>query len=209
MTARRSISTVLVWLCAAVLAAATSAPALAQRENVFDKSFGSEGSGNGQLVRPGALAVNDETGDVYVIDRGNGRVEIFNENGEYVSRFNGSGAPTGAFSWASGQGNEGSIAIDNSTDPADPSKGDVYVTDHVDNLIDKFTPNGTYIGQVTGPAPGSPFVDEGSGRHVIEIAVDPSGRLWVQIYLEIDVFNDAIANEYVSQVQVANYVSKA
>ncbi len=203
MIARRSISTVLVWLCATVLAAAvTSAPALAQREHVFSKSFGSEGSGNGQFVRPGALAVNDETGDVYVIDRGHGRVEIFNENGEYVSQFNGSGAPTGAFSWASGQGNEGSIAIDNSTDPADPSKGDVYVTDRAHNLIDKFTPNGTYIGQVTGPAPGSPFVDEGNGRHVTEIAVDPSGRLWVQISLEIDVFNDAVANEYASQVEL-------
>ena len=153
-----------------------------------------------KFVRPGALAVNDETGDVYVIDRGNGRVEIFKENGEYVSQFDGSGAPTGAFSWESGQGNEGSIAIDNSTDPADPSKGDVYVTDHAHNLIDKFTPSGTYIGQVTGPAPGSPFVDEENGRQVTEIAVDPSGRLWVQLDLEIDVFNDAAANEYVSQV---------
>jgi hypothetical protein len=203
MSVRWSVSTALVWLCAVILAlAVSSAPALAQREHVFSKSFGSEGSGNGQLVRPGALAVNDETGDVYVIDRGNGRVEIFNENGEYVSQFNGSGAPTGAFSWASGQGNEGSIAIDNSADSADLSKGDVYVTDHAHNLIDKFAPNGTYIGQVTGPAPGSPFVDEDNGRHLTEIAVDPSGRLWVQIGLEIDVFNDAVANEYVSQTDL-------
>ena len=104
MSARRSISMVLVWLCAAVGGLLLwSAPALAQREHVFSKSFGSPGSGEGQLLQPGGLAVNEETGDVYVIDRGNNRVEIFSAEGAYVGAFDGSATPSGAFSWGTGR----------------------------------------------------------------------------------------------------------
>ena len=39
--------------------------------------------------QPGQVAVNEETGDVYVVDRGNGRVEIFSSSGAYVGQFNG------------------------------------------------------------------------------------------------------------------------
>ncbi len=53
MSARRSISMVLVWLCAAVGGLLLwSAPALAQREHVFSKSFGSPGSGKGSSCSP-------------------------------------------------------------------------------------------------------------------------------------------------------------
>ncbi len=55
MSARRSVSLVLVWLCAVAGGLLLwSAPALAQRLHEFSKSFGSEGSGDGQLSRPGA-----------------------------------------------------------------------------------------------------------------------------------------------------------
>ncbi len=83
MIARRSLFQELVALCAVVggLLCVWCAPALAQREHVFSSSFGSEGTGNGQFSRPGAIAVNESTGDVYVIDRGNGRVEIFSATG--------------------------------------------------------------------------------------------------------------------------------
>ncbi len=94
MIARRSVSLALVWLCAAAGALVwCSAPALAQREHAFGFSFGGGGSGDGQLMRPGQLAVNEETGDVYVIDRENGRVEIFSEAGAYVGQFNGFSFP--------------------------------------------------------------------------------------------------------------------
>ncbi|HWX45039.1 MAG TPA: hypothetical protein VNY52_06925 [Solirubrobacteraceae bacterium] len=206
MIARRSLWRELVSLCVVVggLLFVWSAPALAQREHVFSKAFGSEGAGDGQLSRPGALAVNDETGDVYVIDRGNGRVEIFSATGAYVSQFNGSAAPTGPFSFAGKP--ESSIAVDNSTNPLDPSKGDVYVVDDGHNLIDKFSSSGAYIGQVTGRSPSSPFLSLGF-LHLTEIAVDSNGELWAQIgavtgepYMEI--FNDALTNEYMSQIKV-------
>src|ERR1700729_2751808 len=183
---------------------------MGQREHAFSSSFGSEGSGPGQLMRPGALAVNEATGNVYVIDRDNNRVDIFSSSGQYVSDFNGSEAPTGPLSWTgkafseSGIPGDGGIAVDNSTDPADPSKGDVYVLDWAHGVVNKFTDGGVYLGQVVGrsatsrysPATGVPKT----------IAVAPNGELWVQVGVEqtsskIDQFNDALSNEYISTIK--------
>ncbi len=206
MSARRSISMVSVWLCALLGGLLLwSAPALAQRKHAFSELFGSEGSGDGQLMRPGALAVNEETGDVYVIDRGNSRVEIFSPAGVYVGQFNGSASPTGAFSWpGGGKAPEGAIAIDNSTNPLDPSKGDVYVldSDREHSVVDKFSAAGIYIGQVTGTSPTTLF--DAVQMPAAGLAVDPEGALWVQVGTEqgvVDQFSDAVANEYVSSIK--------
>lgn len=208
MNARRSISMVLVWLCATAGGLLLcSAPALAQREHAFSKSFGSEGSGDGQLMRPGALAVSEVgpmAGDVYVIDRGNSRVEIFSATGAYVGQFNGSEAPTGGFSWPQRPRPEGGIAIDNSTNPLDPSAGDVYVVDTGHHLIDKFKPSGVYIGQITGTPTG------GSFAHVNGVAVDSNGALWVQASntgeeaskTGVKEFNDELSNEFLSETSM-------
>jgi hypothetical protein len=140
---------------------------------VFTGSFGSPGSGAGQFGEAVGVAVNEATGDVYVLDKANDRVEIFNANGsKFEGEFNGSGlglgilgsgqllnegraagsgglpeeAPTGRFDEPEG------IAIDN--DPSSPSYGDVYVADthghaegtgKVEQVIDKFSASGEYI----------------------------------------------------------------
>ena len=196
MIARRSLLRELIALCAVIggLLFVWSAPALGQREHDFGFSFGSEGSGDGQLMRPGALTVNDETGDVYVIDRGNGRVEIFASSGAYVGQFNGSAAPAGAFSWPSFV--PGSIAVDNSSNPLDPSKGDVYVLDTGDGegVVEKFSASGVYVGAIADPEAGPTGV-----------AVDLSGALWVtnNISSYVERFNDAApVNEYVSSLKL-------
>jgi hypothetical protein len=190
MNARRLTLTALAALCA--LAGALllcGAPAFAARGYVFEGSFGSEGSEAGKLKDPAGVAVNDSTGlepaagDVYVVDEGNNRVERFSSTGSYLGQFNGSGtyedleeavkvkigtaAPTGAFSTPEG------IAVDNSTDPLDPSAGDVYVTDAGNDVIDKFSATGAYLGQIS-TSPG------GGGFPVVDgVAVDPSGVVWV------------------------------
>ena len=51
-------------------------------------SFGSSGSGNGQLNRPAGIEV-DFHGDIYVADRGNNRIQLFDPNGRYVRQFRG------------------------------------------------------------------------------------------------------------------------
>lgn len=167
---------------------AMSAPAFAIKEYVpgVPSSFGSTGTGAGQFKEPVGVAVNDSTGDVYVVDSGNRRVERFSSTGVFLSEFNGTGAPTGAFSAPGG------IAVDNSSNPLDPSAGDVYVADTGHKVVDQFSASGTYLSQLTGrctepgTCPGKviPFVEpEG-------VAVDPSGNLWVAANRVVGEFSD-------------------
>ncbi len=164
------------------------ASAFALNERLFSGSFGGEGAGNGQFMEPSGVAVNTATHDVYVVDRGNGRVEQFTSAGAYVSQFDGSAAPSGAFSSPS------AIAVDNSGNVLDPSAGDVYVVDTGHNVIDKFSSSGTYIGQLTETTGGASFGE------LDGVAVDANGVVWVyQGSSEIDSFSDALGNEYISQ----------
>jgi hypothetical protein len=165
-----SLSLGLVSLCALVTAALFifSASALAAREYVPAGSFGGEGTGNGQFKEPAGVAVNDATHDVYVVDRGNDRVEELTSTGAYVGQFNGTGAPTGVFS------SPEEIAVDNSGSALDPSKEDVYVVDDGHKVIDQLTASGTYVGQLKETTSGLPF------GYLHGIAVDPTGNVWVE-----------------------------
>jgi hypothetical protein len=165
----------------------TTTPALAVEEYVSGGSFGGEGAGDGQFKEPVGVAVNDSTeplvepaaGDVYVVDRGNGRVERFSSAGVYISQFNGAETPAKGFS------EPGGIAVDASGSALDPSAGDVYVEDVGHKVIDKFSSTGVYISQLTETTGGSTF-----GR-LSGVAVDRFGSLWV--YEEsgnVDEFSD-------------------
>ena len=76
---------VMLAVLAAMLGQTAAAGAYAQRGHAFAFSFGSEGEGAGQFGFGGAfkrdeppgVAVNEASGDVYVVDRGNDRVEQF------------------------------------------------------------------------------------------------------------------------------------
>jgi DNA-binding beta-propeller fold protein YncE len=163
---------------------------------VFSTAFGAGGSGAGQLAEPDGVAVNEASGDVYVVDRGNDRVEYFTAGGAYVGEFNGSGAdaavegkaaPTGRLSEPT------AIAIDN--EAGSPSYGDVYVADAGHEAIDKFTATGEYVGQITESSSGS------SLSALRGLAVDGHGKLWVcQQERAIDAFNNAMVNEFLSKI---------
>lgn len=109
--ARRSGVGLLAVLCtlAGVLVLGAG-PALASRSHVFEKTFGEPCTttpcGNGQFSEPSGVAVNEATGDVYVVDKGNNRVEYFTAGGVYVGEFKGPSA-TG-----SGNLTEGSATIE-------------------------------------------------------------------------------------------------
>ena len=217
-------------LTAALAVSAT--PALAARGHAFCKActFGAPGSGNGQFSEPAGIAVNEsrggpQSGDVYVVDRGNNRVEWFSATGTFQGQFNGSGLfpnevngkgePTKApepLSLTLGN----SVAVDNAcslhnpvlteaTTPTckefDPSNGDVYVTSgaYGTMVVDKFSSTGAYIGQIKETTGASSFA------LVDGVAVDPSGRLWVaethfhegQEVHVIDSFTNAEANAFI------------
>lgn len=138
---------------------------------------GEAGSAQGQLSSPGGLAVNEATDTVYVLDRKNDRVEYFDgATGTYLGDL----APPAGGSFHEGESegyieSEG-IAVDNSSEAGDPSKGDIYVVDevaHVDHVVDKFSSAGVYIGRITGAPELSAFPT------IYGLAVDSKGRLWV------------------------------
>jgi len=52
----------------------------------FVKAWGTEGSGNGQFISPSEIAT-DSSGNVYVVDLGNQRIEKFTSDGTYQSQW--------------------------------------------------------------------------------------------------------------------------
>ena len=194
-----------VWLCVFMgVGVLWGSSAQALEVHVFERSFGSEGTGSGQFKEPVGVAVNDVTHDVYVVDSGNNRVEEFNSTGSTVlGEFNGSASPTGVFSEPT------QITVDDSGSPLDPSNEDVYVVDRHHGVIDKFSPTGAYISQLTGTplitkpngeTVGGPFeAGQGNNRSIEGVAVDPSGNLWVTIYNAIYSFSNALSNVYASE----------
>jgi DNA-binding beta-propeller fold protein YncE len=108
MLGRRLALLVGVLLCVVVIGVVLGGTsALALNTHVFSGSFA--GSGAGALSGPAGVAVNDETGDVYVVDKGHNRVEEFDSTGStLLSEFDGASAGHAL------SGPEG-IAVDNST----------------------------------------------------------------------------------------------
>ncbi len=47
-------------------------------------AFGGAGSGNGQFMFPAGICMNVSETEVYVVDQGNARVQMFNRNGSYL-----------------------------------------------------------------------------------------------------------------------------
>ncbi len=184
-----------------------STPALAVGEHTFSTLFGSAGSGPGEFSEPVSVAVNESTKDVYVVDKGNDRVEWFSATGTFEGEFNGSGLLINEGLKAAGSGElpnemktgqfdapEG-IAIDN--DPSSPSFEDVYVADVGHHVIDKFSSTGAYLGQITEGAGGARL-------HELDgVAVDTNGLVWVYqsesgSIGEIDSYSGALFNAFLS-----------
>jgi NHL repeat/WD40-like Beta Propeller Repeat len=183
----------------ALLGPVTAAQALAT--HAFFSSFGTAGSTAGQLSSPGAVAVNEATGDVYVADTGNARIDQFDSSGTFVRAW-GWGVADGAASFetctlicqagvtGSGPGQfetPSFISVDNG--PSSPSNGDVYVADTGDNLVQKFDSAGNQLaawgdggagacGVANGQLSGGCATDGPFGP-LAGIAVDDTGNLWV------------------------------
>ena len=87
--------------------------------------FGTFGSGNGQFKAPIDLAI-DPADNVYVSDSDNNRIQVFNNNGTYITQF----------------GNTGELheRVDDPVGIALDSQGDVYVADGKDTDIHVYSP---------------------------------------------------------------------
>ncbi|MFM6057406.1 MAG: 6-bladed beta-propeller, partial [Microcystis aeruginosa] len=90
---------------------------------VFQSTFGSFGTGNGQFNSPYGIAVGSG-GNIYVTDTFNDRVQVFNPSGVFQSTFGSFGTGNGEFSSPYG------IAVG--------SRGNIYVADTANNRVQVF-----------------------------------------------------------------------
>jgi hypothetical protein len=151
------------------------------------------------LSDPSDVAVNETSGDVYVTDKGNNRVEWFSSAGAYLGQFNGGGLLSNEKGKAAPEAlsaPEG-VAVDN--DPASPSYGDVYVVDNSQSVVDKFSGAGEFLYQLGTSATGFAFP-------VVAVAVNSSGDVWASESEGLGrgflwEFSDAVENALVSSVR--------
>ena len=154
------------------------------------------GSGAGQCNGPSGVAVDTETGRLFVADKNNNRVDVFDSADQFQFSFGTAGQGKGQFNRPT------AIAVDNS--PTSASRHDVYVVDRDNRRIEKFDPEGNFIlafgggvdqttsGDVCtaesgntcgagsdGFTEGEFTINESIGRTEIFVGVGPSGVVYV------------------------------
>jgi hypothetical protein len=149
-----------VRVCVAALCVLAGALVLDASSAGAESVFGGAGTKAGQFIEPSGIAVDQENGDLYVLDSNNERVEKFTREGVFLLAW-GWGvadpkihalqtctAVTGCSGGLSGTGAgelgfaEG-LAVDN--DPRSLSRHDVYVVDIDSYRVEKFSPTGRFL----------------------------------------------------------------
>ncbi len=125
----------------------------------YGSAFGSTGTGNGQMSKPGGVAI-DASGNLWVADRGNNRLQKFNEKGEWVKTVGAKGSANGQFLAPS------SIAF--------TSSGGFWVADSANNRLQQFNSAAEFVKAVSALGSGFGSLTDPEG-----IAVDAKGNLWV------------------------------
>lgn len=115
---------------------------------------------------PISLAI-DEEGNLYVLDAGNNRIQVFDGDGSFLMMWGTPGAGDGEFNFHRGAGdNIGGIALD--------AQGNVYVADNQNQRIQKFDRNGNFLLKW-----GSKGAGDGQFISPIEVTVDSQGNIYV------------------------------
>jgi tripartite motif-containing protein 71 len=128
----------------------------------FLKVLATPGAGQLQVSNPESVAV-DSSGNVYIADSGNYRIEVINSSGYYVRSIGGGyGSPPsdGQFTMTVG------VAVD--------STGNVYVSDAFGDRVQKFNSQGTYVSKLASVGSGNGQVNLPFG-----IAVDKADNLYI------------------------------
>jgi alpha-tubulin suppressor-like RCC1 family protein len=120
----------------------------------YASEFGEEGSGDGQFKEPFDVAIGAE-GDIFVLDRGNDRVEKFDEAGESLGQFGEEGSGDGQLR------SPVALAVD--------GKGHVWIADSGNERLEEFDEHGDFTRTA-----GEGLIGDAEG-----IAIDHTGHVWV------------------------------
>jgi len=138
--------------------------------HLFD--IGKRGRGAGEFNLPRDLAVGRD-GQLYVVDGGNFRVQVFDRAGKYLHAFGSVGKQLGNFARPK------EIATD--------AEGNVYVVDTAFGNFQVFSPEGDLLMFV-----GERSEQDGPARYMLPsgIAVDEDGRIYMvdQWFRKVDIF---------------------
>ena len=137
-------------------------------------SVGREGNDPLEFNQPAGITICPKTGQVYVADRGNHRVQVLNPDLTFSHSFGGKGTGEGEFRSPS------AVAIDN--------EGLVYVTDRDNNRIQRFNPHTRAVTNFGSQRSGCKQLKKPVG-----IAIDTAGTGLVYVSEEdgncVSVFN--------------------
>ncbi len=117
------------------------------------------GSGDGLLESPLGAAV-DPGGNLYIADRGNERIQMFDPSGSFITKWGEEGSGPGQMNWPS----DVSVAPD----------GSVYVTDTTNHRVQRWTSEGAFISQW-----GSAGSGDGQFVNPSAVATDSVGNVYV------------------------------
>jgi DNA-binding beta-propeller fold protein YncE len=122
-------------------------------------SWGFRGSDPGGLKSPAAVAAGPNSA-IYVVDRGNHRIQRWDQAGGFVGMWGRKGDAEGEFN--------------SPADAAVDSDGSIFVADRGNHRIQVFDPDGNFLA-----AWGSKGSGEGQFRELVSLATDRNGHLYV------------------------------
>ena len=115
--------------------------------------WGSEGDNDGQFVRPHDLDFSPTEDKLYIVDRDNNRIQVFDKNGTFLFKWGEEGEGDGEFTLPYG------LDVD--------KEGNVWVADRGNNRIQKFDAEGNFL-----LAFGSEGEGESEFRELRHVGVD-------------------------------------
>ncbi len=127
-------------------------------------NWGSQGSGEGQFKYPRNMVLN-ASGQLYVLDTDNSRVQVFTQGGQFLFQWGSFGSAAGQFDHPNG------IAINGS--------GHVYVADNNNHRVQVFTQTGHFLFQW-----GTEGQADGQFRYPRAIAINGAGNVYVMEQFE-------------------------
>jgi streptogramin lyase len=138
--------------------------------NNFDRLLPTS-SGIGEFKNPYDVAI-DGTGNIYVVDSGNNRIQKFSKNGTLITKWGRYGTGDGEFNFPHG------IAIND--------LGEVYIVEYNNNRIQKFSASGKFLAK-WGTKGSYDYEFDGP----MQIAIDTNRNVYISDYGNdrIQVFN--------------------